>query len=114
ATYSGLTVYPEVQLVAKQPLIGGPSSVMQLQQSGGAFGRQYRACYFAGNYVGPCAVAVNSNQAGPPPVPFPWASTYHHTLVLSGGGVLDGGTANANGPAPPSSMPSGTAVIAFP
>jgi len=114
STYSGLTVYPESQLVAKNPLVPEPSNPASLQQSGGAFGRQYKNCYFHGNYVGPCAAVVNSNQPGRPAVFFPWGSTYHHTLAASGGGVIDGGTVDLNGPPPPTTMESGTAVIAFP
>jgi hypothetical protein len=113
-TYSGLTVYPESQLVAKNPVLPQPNDPASLMQLGGSFGRQYKACYFHGNYVGPCAAVVNSNQPGRPAVPFPWSSTYHHTLLVAGGGMLDGGTANLNGPAPPATMESGTAVIAFP
>jgi len=114
ATYSGLTVYPESQLVAKNPVLPQPSNPSSLLQSGGAFGRQYKTCYFHGAYVGPCAAVVNSNQPGRPAVAFPWPSAYHHMLVASGGGVLDGGTVNLDGPAPPATMESGTAVIAFP
>lgn len=114
ATYSGLTVYPESQLIAKNPVLPEPSDPLSMLQSGGAFGRQYKACYFHSNYVGPCAAVVNSNQVGRPAVAFPWLSTYHHTLLVSGAGIIDGGTATTNGPAPPTTLDSGTAVIAFP
>jgi hypothetical protein len=114
ATYSGLTVYPESELVAKNPVLAQPSDPNSLMQLGGTFGREYKACYFHGNYVGPCAAVVNSNQPGRPAIPFPWPSTYHHTLVVSGYGVLDGGTAGFHGPPPPATMESGTAVIVFP
>lgn len=112
--YSGLFVYPEVQLVAKQPVIGEPSSISSLLQSGGTYARQYRACYVAGNFVGPCAAVVNSGSAGMQSQPFPYPGQYAHTLVLSGSGVLDGGSIATNGPAPPSSVAPSTAVIAFP
>ena len=105
---------PEAELVAKNPVLPEPSKPSDMLQQGGAFGRQYKACYFHGNYVGPCAAVVNSNQPGKPAVPFPWSSTYHHTLAVSGYGVLDGGTAKFNGPAPPQTMDSGTGIIAFP
>lgn len=114
ADYSGLTVYPEVQLVAKQPLVAEPSDPSQLLQQGGAYGRQYKACYFGGYYVGPCAAVVDSDQPGTAPHPFPWSASYHHTLVLSGSGVLDGGTASVDGPPPPVTLQGGTGVIAFP
>jgi len=113
-TYSGLKVYPEEELVALQPLAPQPTDPSQLLQSGGAYAREYQACYFATVYVGPCAAVVDSNQSGMSNVPFPWPSKYHHTLYITGSGVLDGGAAYTNGPAPPSTMSSGTALIAFP
>ncbi|HYK51915.1 MAG TPA: hypothetical protein VEV38_00080 [Candidatus Eremiobacteraceae bacterium] len=69
ADYSGLFVYPEVQLVAKQPLISEPNNITGLLQSGGTYARQYKACYLAGNYVGPCAAVVNANSASMPSQP---------------------------------------------
>jgi hypothetical protein len=114
ADYSGLFVYPEAQLVAKQPLVGEPNNITSLQQSGGTYARQYKACYLAGNYVGPCAAVVNSNPVTMPSQPFPYSGQYKHTLVLSGSDVLDGGTIATNGPAPPSQVPPSSAVIAFP
>ncbi len=112
-TFSGLSVFPETELVAKQPVIAEPSSPSGLLQSGGAYGRQYKQCYVLGVYVGPCAAVVNSNAQGQQAVPFPWPSTYHHTLFISGGGVLDGGAIYTTGGAPPATLPSSTGVIAF-
>jgi len=111
--YSGLTVYPEVQLVAKQPVNGEPSNITQLLQTGGTYARQYRACYLAGNYVGPCGVVVNANSPTQQSQPFPYPGQYSHTLVVSGSGVLDGGSVSTHGPAPPSQVPPASAVIAF-
>lgn len=98
-TPSGFHVEPESQLVPLDPLVT-VSSVSSLVQSGGAYAREYGACYLAGSNAGPCAVVVNPTSSS---VPFPFAS-YHHTMLLSGGGVLDGGTAATNGPAPASSV----------
>ncbi len=114
ATPSRLHIFPEMELVALNPLVPQPTSVSALLQSGGAYGREYASCYYAGNYVGSCAAVVNSNKAPTPPVPFPWPTKYHHTLVVSGYGVLDGGTASTAGGAPPSTIADGAAVIAFP
>lgn len=110
ATTSGLHVEPEEQLVVLDPLVAAPTSVSALQQVGGAYGRQYAQCYYAGKFVGSCAVAVNPNGSAAT-FPFP---QYTHTLVLSGGGVIDGGTVSTSGPAPPISLPGYEAVIAFP
>jgi len=38
---------------------------------------------------------------------------YNHTLVLNGAGVLDGGTASANGPAPAATIAGTSAEIAI-
>lgn len=111
ATTSGLHVMPESQLVTLDPLTPAPASVASLQVSGGAYGRQYAQCYLAGKFVGSCVVVVNPLNGTS--VPFPWPQ-YTHTLALSGSGVLDGGTVSSTGPAPPVSVASGEAVIAFP
>ena len=108
-TPSGLHVFPESELVALNPLVSTPSSVTSLREASGAYGRQYGACYLRGAYVGACAVAVSRDAGETHAFPF---SGYSHTLVVSGNGVLDGGTVSASGPAP-GSMPAGTGIIAF-
>jgi hypothetical protein len=114
ATPSSLHVMPEAQLVVTNPIVQSPTDISGLLQSSGVYGREYGACFLAGNYVGPCAIVVNSAnpQAGPAKA-FPWSATYHHTLTLQGEGVYDGGTVSVNGPQPPTTMPGGTSVIAF-
>lgn len=110
ATASGYTVEPESQLVAQSPLVATPSTVSSLQTSTGAYGRRYNACYVAAKSVGACAVVVNPDKSNSHAFPY---TGYHHTLLLTGGGILDGGTISAAGTAPPSSLPPLTAVIAF-
>lgn len=110
-TASGYTVEPESQLVAQSPVVATPSNVSSLKTSTGAYGRRYNACYIAGKSVGGCAVVVNPDNASSHAFPY---TGYHHTLLLTGGGILDGGTISAAGPAPPSSLAPTTAVIAFP
>ncbi|MBV8489508.1 MAG: hypothetical protein JO199_03185, partial [Candidatus Eremiobacteraeota bacterium] len=111
ATPSGLHVEPESQLVVLNPLTPAPASIAGLQVSGGTYGRQYANCYYAGNFVGPCAVVVNPDSQSSHPFPYP---QYTHTLVLSGGGVIDGGTVATNGPAPPLNLAPNEAAIVFP
>lgn len=111
ATTSGLHVLPESGLVALDPVVQQPSSVAALQQSGGAYGREYRQCYMNGAFVGPCAVAVNPNSGTSAVFPYP---QYHHTLVLSGADALDGGTAATDGPAPPTYLPADGEAVVFP
>jgi hypothetical protein len=113
-TPSGLGVMPEVQLVPTQAVQKLPADVSSLMTSSGVYGREWNACYIAGQSVGPCAVAVNpNNPAKGPARAFPWPTKYHHTLQMTGAGVLDGGTVSTTGAAPPATMPGGSAVIVF-
>jgi hypothetical protein len=113
-TPSGVTVMPEQQLVPLNPVISTPGDISGLLEPSGVYGREYRDCYLAGNYVGPCASVVNPAKQGTHALAFPWPTKYHHTLEMSGYGVYDGGTVDANGPAPVQSMGGGTAQIVFP
>lgn len=105
---TGFPVMPETGLVALNPLTTA-TSISGYQASGGAYFREFGACYYRGNFVGKCAVAVNPGT-GTVPVP---STSYTHSLALSGGGVLDGGTAAFNGPAI-SQLAPGSAAILFP
>lgn len=109
-TASGVKLGPEVGLVAMDAASAAPSSIDALRTPGGAYAREYRACYVNGASVGPCAAVVNSNESGS--VPFP-LSGYSHTLVIKGSGVMDGGTISVSGPPPPSTLPAVTGVVAF-
>lgn len=110
-TTSGFHVEPESQLVPLDPLLATPSSVTALQTTSGVYGREYAHCYISGQFVSGCAVVVNSDGYNAHTFPYP---QYTHTLVLSGGGILDGGTMATNGPPPPQQLGPGEAVIAFP
>lgn len=110
-TPSGLHVMPESELVALSPMVPAPATIAGLKQSGGTYARQYQDCYIWGVAVGACAAVVNSDTGASHPFPF---AQYTHTLVLTGAGVLDGGTIATNGPPPPSSVGPVEAVIAFP
>jgi len=50
-------------------------------------------CFYAGKLIGSCAVVVNPGSST---ITIPGG--YTRSLVLTGGGILDGGTANVNGP----------------
>lgn len=108
-TPSGLHVMPESRFVATRPL-RTVSSVAELRQSGGAYVREYAACYYAGRLIGRCAMAVNPDY---------YAHDvsligFHHTLAVRGDGVLDGGTVSFAGAAPPRALGATSAVIALP
>ncbi|HTU71431.1 MAG TPA: hypothetical protein VMF11_14090 [Candidatus Baltobacteraceae bacterium] len=117
-TSSGLEVMPESQLVVQDAVSPSPepTGVGGFQPaSGDAYERQFARCYYAGNYVGPCAVAVNPTAST---VTNTLAGDYTHTLSLSGGGVTDTGSyapvvSTAGTPAP-ASLPSDTGVVMFP
>lgn len=112
ATPSHLEVEPESGLVALQPLTPTPTDISALMSAPYTYGRQYAACYYNSVPIGSCAPVVNAD--GPKHAhPFPWPGIYNHTLVLNGGGVLDGGTASTNGPPPSATINGESAVIAI-
>ena len=111
-TSDGFEVLPESKLVALNPARPQPSDVAGLELSKDVYGREYDACYVGGSPVGACAVVINidgSSQAHP----FPWPGKYSHTLKLSGGSLLSGGTIAANGPKPPASIQGDDALVVF-
>jgi hypothetical protein len=109
---NGFFIQPENQLVALDPVVMQPSSIDQLNEGPNVYGRQYKNCYYAGQWIGACATVVNSDSGGKAHT-MPWTNLYHHTLVLTGGDILDGGTASTNGPAPPALIPGTSAIIAI-
>jgi hypothetical protein len=111
ASPSGLDVMPESQLVPEYPIVATPSTVASLQVSTGVYVREYKACYLAGNFIGACAMVVNSDFSAHT---FPrLTGTYSHTLKLSGAGLLDGGSASTSGPAPPAAGSTFAAESAY-
>jgi len=103
-------VQPESALVAMAPLAPTPAAVAALEVTQNVFAREYNACYVAGVAVGPCAAVVNTDYYFSRPFPY---TKYHHTLVITGGGALDGGSVFVNGGAPRASLAPSTGVIAF-
>ena len=105
---SGLAVFPEWQLVPLQPKTTA-SDVSGYQLTSGAYLREWAQCLNSGVDIGPCAVAVNPSQTATVPVP----TGYTRHVVLSGAGVLDGGSLSiATGV--PTTLPPATAQILFP
>lgn len=111
ATPSGLHVMPESQLVPTEPVVATPATIGSLEKSD-VYVREYRACYYAGKLVGQCAMVVNNDTAAHARPAL--TLTYQHTLTLSGGGILDGGSAGLSGAAPPASLAAESAFIALP
>lgn len=110
STPSGLHVFPETELVPASPSLAASS--IAAFYTGGAYAREYGACYLAGSNVGPCAAIVNPTTAA---TAFPMLSrTYTHTMVLSGYGIVDGGNISVTAAPPPSSIPGETGIVVFP
>lgn len=107
-TPSGFEVFPETGLVALQPLTTS-SNVSGYLRSGGAYMREFSACYYRGSARGKCAVVVNPSYTTSARIP---TTAYRHAMALSGYGVLDGGSASFAAAAPASLAP-GTAAILF-
>jgi hypothetical protein len=101
-------VMPEVQLVPLEPR-SAIRSVDQMRTASGLYERSYEACYLGGRLQGPCIVAVNPDRSAHP-LALPG---YRRTLVLSGAGILDGGTVRITAPAPPRELAPSSGVIAF-
>jgi hypothetical protein len=108
-TTGQVEVYPETGIVPANPVLPAPSNIAALKV-GGVYVREYGHCFYRGVDKGACAAVVNPTLAT---YAFP-LQKYHHTVTLSGGGVLEGGFVSFLGSAPPANLPSGTAVIATP
>ena len=79
----GLNGCPENGLTFYQPLKPFPQTHADLMDSGGAYYREFAACYYKGKLLGPCAAAVNptlpyDNKTVPLPK---FTQKYGHVLV---------------------------------
>jgi len=111
STPSRFRVEPESKLVALDPLIPTPTDISGLKLLTGVYGREYRKCYIGGAAVGACAVVVNPDRQNSHD--YPYSGKYQHTLALTGGGVLDGGSVSTLGSTPPDVLAPLSAVIVF-
>ncbi len=110
ATPSGLHVLPESQLVPLHPVRASPADISELRDVDGNYERKYAHCWLARRDLGPCIAVVNPDPAHVHRVSH---HGYRRTLRLSGAGVMDGGVAGPDGPAPPSTLEPMTAFIGF-
>jgi hypothetical protein len=104
-----LHVTPETGIVAYDPVKTDIVSVYDLRDPGGTYAREYRRCYYRRTPIGPCAFVVNSD-ALPHPRP-KLAFTYHHTVEVRGGMVLEGGSLSTRGPEAPAAIPPTSGFI---
>jgi hypothetical protein len=108
STPSSFPVFPETGLVPMNPRTTA-TDISGYLAPGGSYMREYANCYYRGAFVANCAVVVNPTGSS---VPVP-TTAYGHSMVLSGYGVLDGGTVSFTGPMV-SQLPPASAVILFP
>jgi hypothetical protein len=104
---STFSVFPETGFVPLNPA-STPSSVAGLKSSSGAYVQSYSACYYRGGLIGACEIAVNP---GSTTVSVPNPAGLSHSMVLSGDGVLDGGSVSFNGAAVSSLGPQTAAIL---
>ena len=93
ATPSKFEVMPETGLVPMNPVTTS-TNVGSYLRSGGAYMREFGACYYRGVNEGRCAVVVNNSNSATVSVP---TTAYAHSMVLTGNGVLDGGSVSFAG-----------------
>ncbi len=106
-TNSGFAILPETGLVPMKPLTTA-TTVGGYLRSGGAYMREFGACYYRGVNKGKCAVVINPNSST---VKVP-TTAYAHSLELVGSGVLDKGYAAFTG-GRVTSLAAATAAILF-
>lgn len=103
-----LSVFPEAQLVALDPLQPAPSEIDALRTPSGAYVREYRRCYLAGEDPQPCAAVVNPSSSKKVTIALPG---YRHALALRGGALADGGSLRRDAPAPATLEPASGTVL---
>jgi hypothetical protein len=108
-TVGQLHVTPETQLVAHNPRKRDIDAVAKLRDSSSNFVREYQDCYYRRQSIGPCAFVVNSDSSAHQAPRF--STEYRHTVALSGGMVLEGGSVSLQGPPMPATIPPVTGWI---
>jgi hypothetical protein len=107
-TPSTFKVMPETGFVPMNP-VTTPGSVSGLLTSTGAYLREYNNCYYRGSSIGRCEIVVNPSTTSSVAVPNPWG--LHHSMLLSGAGVLDGGTVSFAGAVPSTMGPKSGLIL---
>lgn len=102
-------LFAEYGIVPEQPLKTATSSVASLQAAGGAYYREFAACYQNGTLIGHCAAVVNPSQSATVSMPS-LSQSYANSLTLDTHSLYNGGEAVWTGSIP-SSLPAETGVI---
>lgn len=105
----GYSVRPELEIVPTQPRATATSSIGSLRASGGAYVREFGACYQAGAPIGPCAAVVNPGSGS---VAMPVLSGhYANALALDDRSAYTGGKAQWTGAVPAQLGPQSAVVL---
>jgi len=107
-TPSTFKVMPESGFVPMNPA-SVPVDVSSLQVGGGAYLQRYNNCYYRGASLGQCEIVVNPSTTNWVNVPNP--AGLHHSMVLSGNGVLDGGSVTFTGAVPATMGPKSGVIL---
>jgi hypothetical protein len=99
----------ESALAFLEPYGPYPATPADLRAPGGAYAREFAACYSRGRPLGPCAAAVNPRRDAAVPLPQSFHANYAHTLRITGDSLCacfgDSGDVAADGPPAPASLP---------
>src|ERR1700681_828314 len=107
-TADGFTVVPEFEIVPRGPRATAMSDVAVLRTPGGAYVREFGACYQAGAPIGPCAAVVNTTASS---VALPaLAGHYANALTVDDKSAYTGGKATWTG-AVPAQLAASSAVV---
>lgn len=106
---SQFKVFPETGLVPSNPTIKA-TDISQLKTNN-IYEQDYGDCHYRGTDLGACSVYVNPDPANTYAIP---PNTYANSAVLSGDGVLDGGTMTFYGSKPTTLPPTSAAILVHP
>jgi hypothetical protein len=87
-----LAVWPEDGLYPTQPVESMSAAPNDIAVAPNVWRREFKACYFERRPIGPCAAVVNGNTYAVTTHSNWFAQSYGHSVALSGGDALDGGT----------------------
>ncbi|HEV7179922.1 MAG TPA: hypothetical protein VGN11_08620 [Candidatus Baltobacteraceae bacterium] len=89
---SNLAVWPEDGIYPTAPVETMSRSAGAISVEPGVWRREFSACYESGKPIGACAAVLNGSGGVVTVRPEWMRLQYHHTIALSGGDTLSGGT----------------------
>ncbi len=94
---TNLAAWPEDLLYPSSPVQTMVSGANDLQVASGVWRREFKTCYQASVPFGRCAAIVNSTGSAVVVRQSWFSQSYGHTILITGGDKLSGGTANITG-----------------